>query len=254
MPNPPTLEARFEARKRPRSAVVMRQRWAHLLFLHWEVPVDLIQATLPRGLSVDTFDDKAYLGIVPFFMEGVRPRPFPAVPGLSNFLELNLRTYVYDHLGRPGVWFYSLDCNQWLAVKIARLGFHLPYEHARMSAKIERSEIAYASQRWGDASVQAFRYPAETSDQANVTEPGSLEFFLLERYRLFSARSDGRLYSGLVHHKPYRCEATIATGYSTRLFPLNGFDEPSTAPISSLLAQRVEIDVHPLERVPPESP
>jgi len=110
----------------------MYQQWRDLLFLHWEYPAAAIQETLPEGLFVDTFGGTAYLGIVPFFMRNSRPRFLPAVPGLSNFMELNLRTYVYDRSGIPGVWFYSLDANQPLAVEIARRIFHLPYRHAKM--------------------------------------------------------------------------------------------------------------------------
>lgn len=227
----------------------MRQRWSHLLFLHWEVAAETIQARLPEGLFVDTFAGKAYLGVVPFFMEKVRPLPFPTVRGLSDFLELNLRTYVYDAQGRPGVWFFSLDCDQWLAVKIARMGFHLPYEHARMSATFAEEEIRYASLRKGDFVEQTFIYPSAPSVAAKPAEPDTLEFFLLERYRLFSARRDGRLYSGLVHHSPYVFEHTPVNDFSTRLFSLNRFDVPGTRPVSTLIAQSVDIDVHPLERV-----
>ncbi|MBV8901140.1 MAG: DUF2071 domain-containing protein, partial [Verrucomicrobia bacterium] len=89
--------------------VVMRQRWLDLLFLHWRWDPVEVQRTLPPGLTVDTWEDDAWIGIVPFAMRGVRPRFCPSVPGISHFLELNLRTYVRDRLGRPGIWFYSLD-------------------------------------------------------------------------------------------------------------------------------------------------
>ena len=83
---------------------------------------------------MDRFGAKAFLGVVPFFMRNIRPRFLPAVPGISHFMEMNLRTYVHDRTGVPGVWFYSLDANQWLAVEIARRFFHLPYEHAAMKS------------------------------------------------------------------------------------------------------------------------
>ncbi len=117
----------------------MFQQWRDLLFLHWEYSAAAIQATLPEGLFVDTFGGKAYLGVVPFFMRNIRPRFLPAVPGISDFMEMNLRTYLHDRAGVPGVWFYSLDANQWLAVKIARRFFHLPYEHARAKACVSEA-------------------------------------------------------------------------------------------------------------------
>ena len=108
----------------------MYQRWSHLLFLHWRWDPAAIQATLPDGLFVDTHENHAYLGVVPFWMDAVRPRFCPPVPGLSWFLELNLRTYVHAADGTPGVWFYSLDCNNPVAVHLARTLFSLPYKAA----------------------------------------------------------------------------------------------------------------------------
>jgi uncharacterized protein len=122
----------------------MYQQWRDLLFLHWEYSTATIQATLPDGLYVDTFDGKAYLGVVPFFMRNIRPRYLPTVPGISNFMELNLRTYVHDREGVPGVWFYSLDANQHLAVKIARRFFHLPYVFAHMNLISAVEEVGKA--------------------------------------------------------------------------------------------------------------
>src|ERR1700693_6203680 len=99
----------IERQQPSRQSFVMFQRWVHLLFLHWALSPDIVQGPLPKGLQVDTFEGNAWIGIVPFFMRGVRPAGFVSVPGISNFLELNLRTYVRDASGRPGLLFYSLD-------------------------------------------------------------------------------------------------------------------------------------------------
>jgi uncharacterized protein YqjF (DUF2071 family) len=243
----PSLDERLAARERPNLPVVMTQDWNHLLFLHWEVDPAVIQATLPRGLKVDMFEERGFLGVVPFFMDRVRPRFCPCVPGVSCFLELNLRTYVFDERGRPGVWFYSLDCNQWLAVKVARGLFRLPYEHARMSASCADGEVVYSSERLGDDVRQEYRYPAEV-DGGEMAVPGSVEFFLLERYRLFSVGKGGRIFSGLVNHLPYRFRQAEIADYSTRTFSLAGFDEPKTAPVSSLVAESVSVNIFPLKK------
>ena len=146
----PTEPQRLAVRARPAGRPAMFQQWRDLLFLHWEYPAATIQATLPEGLHLDTFAGKAYLGVIPFFMRNVRPRFLPGLPRLSNFMELNVRTYVHDEAGVPGVWFYSLDANQPLAVKIARRFFHLPYEHAAMeSSRTESGAIHYRSLRVG---------------------------------------------------------------------------------------------------------
>ncbi|MGB2266477.1 MAG: YqjF family protein [Akkermansiaceae bacterium] len=243
----PTTEQRLAERCQPDSPVVMKQVWSHLLFLHWQMDPAIIQETLPQGLTVDTHEDNAYLGIVPFFMEDVRPSYCPALPGISWFQELNLRTYVHDDEGRPGVWFYTLDCNQWLAVKIARTLFHLPYQHASMESYQDHGTLTYISRRKRTEVSQIFKYPA-TLDHPCVAETGSLDFFLLERYRLFSTRKSGSIYSGQVHHKPYEFERIQVVDYSTELFSLCGFEPPECPPVSALIAQPVKVDIHPLSK------
>ncbi len=244
----PTDAQRLAARERPSTAVVMKQRWSHLLFLHWEIDAELVQKSLPKGLTVDTFEGKAYIGVVPFFMQRIRPVYCPPVPGLSWFQEVNVRTYVYDEQGRPGVWFFSLDCNQWLAVKIARMLFNLPYQHARMSVANDGVNLTYQSQRRVDADVQKFVYPSvvESGCESRV---GSLEFFLLERYRLFSADKKGNLYQGLVNHTPYEYRDVLVESDTSRLISLAGFEIADEAPVSSIIAKHVDVSIFPLQRI-----
>ncbi len=222
----------------------MFQHWRELLFVHWEYPAAAIQATLPEGLHVDTFAGKAWLGFVPFFMRNVRPRFLPGLPRLSNFMELNVRTYVYDEAGMPGVWFYSLDANQPLAVKIARRFFHLPYEHAAMeSSRTAAGAIHYRSLRLGTAEPTIFEYAPGA--ELPTAAPGSLEFFLIERYRLF-AFAHGRLRSGAVFHQPYPlCEASV-TAWDDRLFALDGFASPGRAPDHLIMSRGVDVTIFPL--------
>ncbi len=188
----------------------MYQTWTDLLFAHWRVESERVQRTLPKGLYVDAFDGAAYVGVVPFFMRNIRPRGLPAVPGISNFLELNLRTYVYDEAGVPGVWFYSLDCNQPLAVWTARTFFHLPYRHARMTAERSGDAVAYASTVRGTSLRCELTYALQPTTAEARSE--SLEYFLVERYLLYSAAADGRLFTGQVHHRPYPIAAATIVG------------------------------------------
>ena len=228
----------------------MRQQWAHLLFLHWAWDAAAVQDTLPAGLTVDTFEGRAWIGLVPFFMRRVRPAGFPTVPGVSNFLELNVRTYVHDAAGRPGVWFYSLDCNQWLAVKVARGLFHLPYKHAVMSADISvaTGEVDYAAGRCGQAEESRFLYRATGPGRA--AEPGSLEFFLVERYTLFAhAARRQRLYAGRVAHEPYRVAGAEVPVWDDGMMRLAGFDAAGRPPDHRCTAAAVDVEVFPLRRV-----
>ncbi len=240
----PTLAQRCDLSERPTGRCVGRQRWNQLLFAHWIVDPRAVQATLPRGLYVDTFAGSAYLGIVPFAMERVRPAWLPPLPGLSWFLELNVRTYVHDATGRPGVWFYSLDCNQALAVAIARRFFHLPYYHARMAASVRDGTIQYACQRRDEATRQG-RYAWTPGAAAAPTAPGSLDFFLVERYLLFAADRAGGLYSGRVHHAPYRVSAPRVSEFSVEPARLAGF-RLDGAPASVLAALPVDVSIFPL--------
>ena len=250
----PTLETRLKMRERPpRRSPVMYQKWLDLLFLHWEFSPEAIQRTLPPGLYVDTFEDKAYVGVVPFFMRDVRPRFLPAVPGVSNFQELNVRTYVHDDSGMPGVWFYSLDANQYLAVKAARCFFSLPYFYSEMGAEINPTnrEVSYFSRRRGtDAGLKStFRY-RPTSDTSTAA-PGTLEFFLVERYVLFAYSRKGRLYSGRVWHSPYRLTSVEVSSMDENVLRLDGLSKPAAAPAHRIMSPGVEVDIFGLEDVTP---
>ncbi len=229
----------------------MYQSWQDLLFLHWSVDPQLLEDTLPEGLSLDTFDGKGWVGIVPFFMRGVRPRLLPPVPSISNFMELNLRTYVVDRHGRPGVWFFSLDTSHRLPVWIAQKCFNLPYVYASMSSSEREGLIEYHSKRPNLKDTdEGLRFAWSRPNALKVAVPGSLEFFLLERYRLFAYNAKrGRLYTGKVHHKRYRYGDPKLEQYSKSLFNLNGFAAPEGEPVSILASPGAKVEIFPLERV-----
>jgi uncharacterized protein YqjF (DUF2071 family) len=171
----------------------------------------------------------------------------PPVPGLSWFHELNVRTYVHDEQGNPGVWFFSLDCNQPLAVEIARRGFHLPYEHAAMSSVKADNRIQYHSRRKSTGARDA-EYDYETPTATQAAEPGTLEWFLVERYLLFSSNPSGNLFCGRVHHTPYQIAPAVCTRWSTEPLRLDDFPEPGEPPPSMLVAAPVDVDIFPLRR------
>jgi uncharacterized protein len=238
------IESQLRERRLPDGPSVMAQQWEDLLFLHWPVDPITVQRTLPEGLSVDTYQGWAWIGLVPFRMRNVRPRAAPFLS--SNFLELNLRTYVRDFRGIPGVWFYSLDANNPLAVWAARLFFGLPYQHAEMRVENSHEEIRYSSRRRGSATVQEYRFrPPNKLEESNL---GSLEFFLIERYRLFSVRR-GRILSGRVYHSPYQFNEATVTQVDSYLFELDGLAPPAEPPHSVLYAARVDVAIYPVAEV-----
>lgn len=242
----PTLDQRLALRERPGGFAVMRQRWSKLLFLHWRIEPSLLNAKLPPGLHLDLHQGEAWLGIVPFFMERIRPIGLPPLPGLSWFLELNVRTYVHDDNGIPGVWFFSLDCNQALAVEIARSRFHLPYEHAEMSAKKADGAIHYVCRRKTESDPASFIYSG--SEQATPADPGTLDFFLAERYLLYSARQDGTLFIGRVHHSPYQLSPANCEAWSTAPAGWDGISLPDSPPASALYVEHVDVAIFPLRK------
>ncbi|MEY4688960.1 MAG: hypothetical protein RIR76_2983 [Verrucomicrobiota bacterium] len=241
--------ARFPAvPARPAGRPVMRQGWRDLLFLHWEVPVDVIRATLPYGLEPDTYGGRAFLGIVPFRMEGVRPAFLPAVPGLSDFPELNLRTYVRDRAGVPGVWFHSLDAGGRLAVAIARGFFHLPYHAARMEIRKDATAgaISFASRRCAGGGESRFEW--RPGPALALPAAGSLEHFLVERYRLYAA-GRGRLFRGAVAHPPYALRRVEVARCAESLFAAAGFTAPARAPDHAVCSDGVDVEVFGLDEI-----
>jgi len=184
----------------PRGPWIMKQGWHDLLFAHWAVPVEVLRPLIPRALEIDTFGGQAWLGVVPFRMSGVRMRGTPAIPGFSRFPELNVRTYVVRD-GKPGVWFFSLDAANALAVWGARTLFDLPYFLAAISRAEDAGWIGYQSQRKdrrGLAASLRARYHA--IGEVFYAQAGSIEHFLAERYCLYTADEQGRIMRCEIHH------------------------------------------------------
>lgn len=204
-----TEEKQLALREKPDHRPIMYQSWRHLSFLHWEVDSAEIQKLLPDGLKVETYEGKAYIGLVPFTMIGIRLAWLPEIPGTNRFHETNVRTYVTDENGTPGVWFFSLEAANSFAVRVARKWFGLPYHFAKMSLDDDGHGFSYESERSWPPPAPA-SCTVQTSDYGDVFEaaPGTLEFWLIERYLLFTVRG-GRLMSGQVWHKPYRVRTAM---------------------------------------------
>lgn len=181
----------------------MSMVWRDLAFLHWPVPVATLREHVPAGLSIDTWDGTAWLGVVPFAMEAVCPRFTPRIPPISDFPELNLRTYVVAG-GKPGVFFFSLDAANALAVRAARAFFHLPYFDARIACEAEGDAVRYGSERTHRGVMAGeFRAHYRPTAPPQPGRPGTMEYWLTERYCLYSASPRGRLYRGEIHHQPW---------------------------------------------------
>jgi uncharacterized protein len=255
---PSTEIDRISPTLRPDEGAVLKQHWADLLFVHWAVDAAALRSRLPAGLELDTFDGRAYIGIVPFTVTGARPTGLPPLPFVSNFHEVNLRTYVHRAGRDPGVWFFALDASNPIVVQTARMLFKLPYRHAEIEMVAEdpgESPAASADRRrWihftsrrvpGNRPDLDVRYgPAGAPRPAS---PGTLEHFLVERYILYT-ESERTLYRARVHHEPYPVQAAVVPSLREELLPTIGLARPERPPLAHY-ASEVHVDVFPLREV-----
>jgi uncharacterized protein YqjF (DUF2071 family) len=209
----------------------MAMRWHDLLFLHWPVRPEVIRPLLPQGLELDTFEGSAWIGVVPFRMTGVRPRYVPPFAGLA-FAELNVRTYVWSP-GRSGVWFFSLDAANRLAVKAARLSYGLPYYDARMKVRRTQGTVQYHCIRVDKRSPRVeFHASYKPTGPVYRAAPETLDRWLTDRFCLYAVDRNGRLRYGDIHHLPWPLQSAEAeTRVNTMTNPL-GIDLPSSAPLA----------------------
>lgn len=200
----------------PRRPWIMTMSWLDLLFAHWPMAPEELRRRIPPSLELDLFAGQTWLGIVPFRMENVGVRGLGWLPswllGPRSFPELNVRTYVRCE-GKPGVFFFSLDAADALAVAFAQWTFHLPYFKARMwtTRRDEDGWVDYSSVRT-DPRLGAGDFVARycpVGDRLDVV-PGSLEHWLIERYCLYAVDRRGRAYRGEIHHAPWPLYAAKA--------------------------------------------
>jgi uncharacterized protein YqjF (DUF2071 family) len=220
---------------------VMTQTWHDLLFAHWPIDAPQLASKVPPGLELECFDDRAWLGIVPFRMTNVAPRGVPAPTWLSAFPELNVRTYVSAG-GKPGVYFFSLDATNVLAVVAARTMFHLPYYAASMQVQQQGESVTYRSRRTGgtpprESGGSGWRGGAHWASTYRPTGPvfhpvrGSLEHFLTERYCLYAVDSRSRVLRVDIHHPSWPLQQAEAEITANTMADAAGISLPATAPL-----------------------
>ena len=219
----------------------MAQSWHDLLFVHWPITPEALRPLIPPQLELQTFDKQCWVGVVPFRMSGVRARWLPAIAGTSCFPELNVRTYVVCG-GKPGVYFFSLDAANRLAVKTARLLYHLPYFYADMRSEDTGAEIVYRSKRRQNGAEFAGRYLplAEVDRRSSAT----LEPWLTERYCLYTTLN-ARVYRGEIHHEPWPLQDAEADIRVNTMAQAAGVRLPDTQPLLHF-ARRLDVLIWPL--------
>ncbi len=222
----------------------MAQNWHDLLFAHWPIKPEVLRPLVSPELPLDEFDGQCWIGVVPFRMSGVRLRATPAIPVLSAFPELNVRTYVNLH-NRPGVYFFSLDATSLAAVKAARAFYKLPYFHARMSCRDIDNEIIYDSSRSSNHAELRSRY--RPIGPVELAEPGTLKHWLTERYCLYTMRNH-RVYRAEVHHQPWPLQDAEAEIETNSMAEAIGIKLPAVDPVL-YFARKLEVIVWPLRPV-----
>jgi uncharacterized protein YqjF (DUF2071 family) len=225
----------------PKRPWIMVQVWRDLLFAHWNVSRAAIRHLIPAQFELDTFGGDAWISVTPFHMS-VRPRGLLPLPGMFDFPELNCRTYVTVG-GKPGIFFFSLDTANRMAVWGARKFYHLPYFHARMRIEKRGDSFAYSSAR-GEAVWRATYAPTSS---ATYAQPGSMDYFLVERYCLYTFWR-GRTYRGEIHHVPWPLQAASARIEENSVAEAAGI-RVSGAPAGVSFARELKVLIWGLERI-----
>jgi uncharacterized protein YqjF (DUF2071 family) len=206
---------------------IMTQQWRSLAYVHWPyAPTDVAQL-LPDGLEVDTFDGRAWVGLVPFHMADIAARFTPPIPYFGTFPETNVRTYVRGPEG-PGVWFHSLDINRLLPVLVARLTYRLPYVWSKMTINVAPDRIEYrATRRWPGPRGSRSRLVVAVGERIDHPEP--FEHFLSARWGLYTMLGS-RLAYARVEHAPWPLHRAEATVIDDDLMAAAGYAAPQGAP------------------------
>jgi uncharacterized protein YqjF (DUF2071 family) len=212
----------------PNTPWFMTQTWHDLLFAHWPVEPAQLRAVVPSAFELDLFDGEAWVGIVPFHMTNVAPRFIPALPLISSFPELNVRTYV--RVGdQAGVYFFSLDAGSAIAVRAARSLLNLPYFRASMRVTLRDGAVVYESRREGEGHAE-FRGTYGPRGVAFVPARGSLEYFLTERYCLYHIGHNGP-YRLEIHHPPWLLQPAAADVVRNTMADASGLILRDRAPL-----------------------
>lgn len=239
---------RLGIRNPPPGQPIMYQSWGKLLFLHWPISPHLLRPLIPKRLEIDTYNGTAWISISPFTMWDIRPAFVPAIPGLSKSHELNVRTYVHLN-GIPGIWFLSLDANNRPAVLGARLFFGLPYYDAQMDLQEKGETISFSSRRrHSGAPAAEFRATWTRGEKIPDVKPETLDFFLTERYCLYTMRNRS-LYQGRIHHRPWPLRSARLLSLHSTMIESHGLPKQHGKPLLHAQAEPLHVKIYALEKV-----
>ena len=186
----------------PKTPWLLTQVWNDMLFLHYQISPIHIRPYVPKSLELDLYEGKAWISIIPFKVTKMRARGLPHFPFLHTYLELNVRTYV-KYKGTPGIYFFSLDANKLLAVLGAQMSLGLPYKKAEMSFLQDDNQFLFNSKRAGTEPDYQFDVLYERQKILYEPLPDSLDYWLLERYCMYSILGN-LVIRGDIHHDQWK--------------------------------------------------
>lgn len=225
---------------------LMAQTWHDALFAHWPLPPDVLRFRLPAGLELDTFGGQAWLGILPLRVSGVRLRGLPPVPFLSSLAQVNVRTYVVG-AGRPGVFFFRLYASSVAASLGARVLYSAPYEPARISVQSRDGQVHYACEQQRAATSATFCAVCGPISEPFEPQPGTVEQWFVDRYRLFTLAANGRLYRAEIDHGPWSLQHAQADIQANTLAEAQGLALPPGQPLLHFSKEMPGVTLWPVE-------
>ena len=166
------------------------QEWNDAVFLHWQVDLQGLQKIVPDNLEIDLYEGKPWVSLVAFTMERIRPRNLPSFSPISDFDEINIRTYVKND-NKAGVYFLSIEGGNRVSCKIAKTLSDLPYRYS----KLKRQGTLYRSENKQFKDQMRIKY--EVGHE--LREKNNLDRWLTERYALFQD-TDTSINEFEIHH------------------------------------------------------
>ncbi|MCU1424109.1 MAG: hypothetical protein JWM51_400 [Microbacteriaceae bacterium] len=210
---------------------VASQRWSDLVFVHWRVDAAVVAPLLPAGLRPDEFDGSSWVGLIPFVLDRATLFGSPAIPYFGDFVEVNVRLYAVDDLGRRGVVFVSLEASRLASVLAARVAFALPYVWSSTTLELRGDELHFSSRRHLARSATSRIVARRTTDQVHG-DP--LADFLTARWALFT-RVRGRTLYLRNQHEPWALFRAELVRLEDTLLARAGFADLASRPPDSVL-------------------
>ncbi|MFE6166427.1 YqjF family protein [Viridibacillus arvi] len=208
---------------------IISQEWHDILFLHWPVSAEDIRQYIPSELELELFNNKAWISLVFFQVKENRPRLIPAMPGISSFLELNVRTYV-TYKEKSGVYFLSIDANNQLITKLVNYKNFMPFRHANITLKKYENAITFYS-RSKQIETNYETLIASYEPISGPIERSQLECWLSERYHCWT-KIDDHLLRVDNAHTPWTLQKAAYTIHENSIASYLNYDDKENYPIA----------------------